>query len=130
MQRKTVMPIPPATKTSGVSVSSGSRNVPFGCSTSTSVADRQLGERLLNAESRSRVQSPSTPWSFGEVTTEMCRFGPFSSSYGGSRSVTQKYWPAWKSTRLAEQVEDDEQRPLRDLALLRDLRSHVQGNLR
>ena len=48
--------------------------------------------------SRRRVQSPSTPRSVGDVTTEMCRRGPFSSSYGGSSSSTQKYWPGVKST--------------------------------
>src|SRR5690349_14176109 len=98
MQRKTVIPMPPATKTSGVAVSSGSRKDPFGCSTSTSVPTGSSASDRLNAVSRRRVHSPRWPWSFGDVTTEMCRFGPFSSSYGGSSSVTQKYCPASKST--------------------------------
>ena len=91
-------PIPPATKTYGRSVSAGRTKSPFGCSTSTSAADGQLGERALERRVRRRVQSPSTPRSSGRSTTVRCRRGPFLSSKGGSSSVTQKYWPGWKST--------------------------------
>src|SRR5262249_7588605 len=47
---------------------------------------------------RNRVHRPRTPRSVGEVTAEIWRRGPFSSSYGGSISVTQKYWPGRYST--------------------------------
>ena len=98
MLRKTVIPIPPAMKTYGRSVSAGRTNSPFGCSTSTSVPTGSSASERLNAVSRRRVARPSAPRSFGEVATEMWRRGPFSSSYGGSSRVSQKYWPARKST--------------------------------
>jgi hypothetical protein len=79
MQRKTVIPIPPAMKTYSLLVSSGRRKVPFGCSTSTSSPSSSSASERLNAVSRRRVQSPSTFPSVGEVTTEMWRRGPFSS---------------------------------------------------
>src|SRR5436190_8592016 len=64
------MPMPPAMKTKGRSVSLGTRKLPFGCSTSTSVPTGSSASERLNAESRSRVQRPRTPRSFGDVTTE------------------------------------------------------------
>ena len=70
MLRNTGLPLPPATRTYGSAASSGSTNVPFGNSTSTSSPICNCASDCLNAESRSRVQKPSTPGSFGEVTTE------------------------------------------------------------
>src|SRR5215212_10099434 len=98
MLRKTVMPIPPASKTYGRLVSSGSRKLPFGCSTSASSPTRSSTSERLNAESRRRVQKPSRPRSLGEVTTEKWRRAPRSSSYGGSSKLTKKYCPGVNST--------------------------------
>src|ERR687891_974126 len=98
MLRKTVMPMPPAIKTNGWSVSFGRTKSPFGSSTSTSAPTESSASVRLKAVSRTRVQRPSTPRSFGEVTAVMCRRSPFSSWWPMSGSVTKKYWPGWKST--------------------------------
>src|SRR5438105_1261753 len=98
MLRKTVIPIPPARNTYRWFVSSGSKKLPFGCSTSTSAPIGSSTSERLKAESRRRVQKPSLPRSFGDVTTEKWRRAPRSSSYGGPRSVTKKYWPGVNST--------------------------------
>ena len=47
IERKTVIPMPPATKTYSSSVSSGSRNEPFGSSTCTSSPTSSSRQRLL-----------------------------------------------------------------------------------
>src|SRR5207237_1841401 len=62
-------------------LSSGSRKLPFGSSTSTAVPTGSSSSERLKALLRRRVQSPSTPRSFGEVTTEMCRRGPRSEEH-------------------------------------------------
>src|SRR5215211_4800279 len=98
MLRKTVIPMPPAMNTNGPSLSSGSVNFPFGSSTSTSAPTGSSASVRLKAVSRNRVQRPSRPRSFGEVTTVMCRRSPFSSSWPMSGSVTKKYWPGSNST--------------------------------
>ena len=53
------------------------------------VVMEELGFDASGSPSRRRMHRPSTPRPFGEVTTETCRRDPFSSSYGGSSSVTQ-----------------------------------------
>src|SRR5207244_9978057 len=72
--------------------------LPFGSSTSASAPIGSSTSERLKAESRRRVQKPRVPRSFGEVTTEKWRRAPRSSSYGGSSSVTKKYWPGVNST--------------------------------
>ena len=74
------MPMPPAMKTYRRVVSSGSRKLPFGSSTSTSSPTWSSASVRLNALSRMRVARPSTPRSVGDVTIEMWRRRPFSSS--------------------------------------------------
>ena len=93
IERKTVIPMPPATKTYSSPVSSGSRNEPFGSSTCTSSPTSSSASVCLKAVSRSRVASPTTPRSVGEVASEMWRRRPFSSSWPRSGSSTQKYAP-------------------------------------
>src|SRR5919199_1128062 len=92
------MPIPPAMKTYSGSVSSGSAKSPFGCSTSTSAPTGSSTSDFLNAVSRIRVASPSTPCSVGDITHVMWRRAPLSSLYGGFNSSTQKYCPGRYST--------------------------------
>jgi hypothetical protein len=70
---------PPATKTSGGEVSSGRTNSPSGGSTSTSAPTGSSRRERLKALSRRRVARPSTPFSFGDVTTVVCLRRPLSS---------------------------------------------------
>src|SRR5215217_5049782 len=98
MLRKTVIPIPPAIRTSRRDVSSGRPKSPFGCSTSTSVPTGSSPSVRLKALSRILVARPRTPFSFGDVTKVMCLRSPFSSWWPASGSVTKKYWPGLKST--------------------------------
>ena len=75
-----MMPMPPAMNAYRLDVSSGRVKLPFGCSTSTAAPSGISTRERLKAVSRMRVASPSTPFSVGDVTTVMCRRGPFSSS--------------------------------------------------
>src|SRR5215207_2697473 len=98
MVRKTVMPIPPATKRSGRVVSPGSEKSPFGCSTSTSAPTGSSPRDRLKALFLILVAKPSTPFSFGDVTTVICLRNPLSSWRPTSGRVTKKYCPGLKST--------------------------------
>ena len=64
------------------------------------------------------------PFSFGDVTTLMCRRRPFSSWWPTSGNVTM-YLPRPEVDPLVLEVEGHEQCPLRDLPLLLDRRTHV-----
>ena len=125
MLRKTVIPIPPATKTSGRDGSSGSANLPFGGSTSTSLPTGSSRSVRLKALSRMRVAKPSTPFSFGEVTTVMCRRSPLSSSSPTLGERDEEVLPGPEVHLFAEEVEGHEQRSLRDFLLFLDLSSHA-----
>jgi hypothetical protein len=56
-------------------------------------AHGKLNERAFEGAVADAGAETDDPRSVGEVTAEMWRREPFSSSYGGSRSSTQKYWP-------------------------------------
>ena len=118
------MPMPPATKTYLVPVSSGSRNDPFGSSTSTSSPTSSSSSVCLKAVSRRRVASPTTP-----------RLGRRSDDRDVSAqalvvvvAAVRQLDPEVVAGPVGGVVvhrEEHQQRPLRDLPLLCDGRAHV-----
>jgi hypothetical protein len=99
--------------------------LPFGGSTSTSLPTGRTRSVRLKALSRMRVAKPSTPFSFGEVTTVMCRRSPLSSSSPTLGSVTKKYCPGPEVHLFAQEVERHHERSLRDFLFFLDLSSHA-----
>ena len=73
-------------------------NFPLGGSTSTSEPTSSSASVRLKAVSRILVARPSAPFSFGDVTTLICRRRPFSSWWPTSGNVTKKNCPGLKST--------------------------------
>ena len=102
--------------------------MPFGCSTSTSVADRELGERALEGRVAKACAEPEhVPLGRRGDDGDMPP-RPFVVLVGRVEQLDPEVLAGGEVDLLPLQVEDDEQRALRDLALLLDERPHWRSN--
>src|SRR4051812_34274461 len=90
MERKGVMPMPPARNTAGRAASACSTIMPAGPSIVAAAPASSVRSRDLKALSRMRVANISSP-SCGAEAMVNVRLSPT------SPSVTRAFWPAWKS---------------------------------
>jgi hypothetical protein len=125
MQRKTVIPIPPATKTYGRLVSSGRRKVSLRLLDLDLGSDRELGERAFEgavAQARAEAEHAAL---VGRGDDRDVPARPPLVVVGRVEERDPEVLAGREIDFPTEQIEDHEERALRDLALLLDPRVHV-----
>jgi hypothetical protein len=109
----------------GREASAGRVNFPFGGSTSTSAPTGSSARDFLKALSLILVAKPSTPFSFGEVTTVMCLRSPLVVLVTDIGERHEEVLPRREVDLFTQQIEHRQQSPLRNLPFFLDPRSHL-----